>query len=100
MIRRFKEEFYCTECHKYFLVYLRENFWGNYTVQCANPKCNHHHYRVIKEGLVTGDRHSDTYETSKSELIVGLECTLRDVPWHDDPEYLKQKMKIIDGGVK
>ena len=98
MSRRFREEFYCTSCHKYFITYLRENFWGNYTIQCPNPKCNHQHYRVIKEGLVSEDRHNSTYETNQSELIVGLECTLRDTPWHDDPDFKKSQMRLIPGG--
>jgi len=93
---RFKEEFYCQECHKYFLTFLRDNFYGNYTIEC--PNCGHHHYRIIKEGLVTEQRHQDQYEQGKSELILGLKATLKDTPWHNDPDFKRQQFKVINGG--
>ena len=96
-IVRFKEEFYCQECKQYFLTYLRTNMNGNYTIKC--PKCGHHHYRKVKDGICTQDRHNDTYELSQSPLILGLESTLRDVPWHDDPDFKRQRMRIVQGGV-
>lgn len=96
---RFKEEFYCTECHMYFLTYLRTNMSGNYTIECPNPKCRHHHYRKVKDGICTQDRHNDEYELSKSTLIMGLESTVRKVPWHDDPDFKRQRMRVIDGGI-
>lgn len=95
MARRFKEEFYCTECHKYFLTYLREDMYGNYTIECPNPECKHHHYRVIQEGLVTQERHMDRYEMGKSEMILGLHTTLRDIPWHNDPHFQRQRMRVV-----
>lgn len=94
---RFKEEFYCgTECGKYFLTYLRTNMNGNYTVEC--PHCGHHHYRVVRDGIITQDRHKDEYELSRSVLILGLESTVRDIPWHDDPDFKRQRLRVIDGG--
>lgn len=98
MASRFKEEFYCTNCYKYFLTYLRVDFFGNYTIQCPNPKCNHHHFRVIKEGICTQDRHDFKYENGKSELILGLPSTLKDTPWHDDPIFRRQRMLALPGG--
>jgi len=56
MARRTKEEFYCAECSRYFLTWLREDMTGNYSFEC--PNCGHIHYRFIKEGLITQDRHS------------------------------------------
>ena len=99
MARRFKEEFYCTECHMYFLTYLRENMHGTYTIECPNPKCKHHHYRKIKEGVCTQERHNNEYEKGMSELIMGLPSTLRDVPWHNDPDFLRQRMMAVPGGL-
>ena len=100
MAARRQEEFYCSKegggCGKYFLTYLRENFFGNYTIEC--PKCKHHHFRVIKAGLVTGDRHSERLGTT--EIIMGLPSTLRDIPWHDDPNFRRQQLKVYNGGVQ
>jgi hypothetical protein len=31
---------------------------GNYTIACGN--CGHHHYRTIRNGVVTNDRHDKT----------------------------------------
>lgn len=93
MARRFKEEFYCTNCHKYFLTYLSESMFGNYTIEC--PACQHHHYRVVNKGVCTFDRHSSTYESGKSQLIMGLPSTVSEVPYHDDPDFKRQRLKVI-----
>lgn len=93
---RRKEEFYCDVggggCGKYFLTFLRRNMFGNYTIKCPNEKCNHLHYRVIEEGLVTKDRHSSRH--GDAEVIVGLLSTLRDTPWTDDPEFKRMQMRV------
>lgn len=91
---RRREEFYCTECHKYFLTYLRDNMSGDYTIECPNEKCKHHHYRKIKEGLVTQDRHQKTRE-GDSEIILGLVSTLRETPWHDDPSFKRSLIRQV-----
>lgn len=89
VIRR-KEEFHCsTECGKYFLTNLRSNMNGAYTIQCPNTKCGHHHYRIIKDGLVTEDRKNS--EKGHLDIIEGLVSTLQDTP-HD---LAKENLKII-----
>ncbi len=88
---RRKEEFYCSNCKKYFLTYLRNNFKGNYTIQC--PGCKHHHFRFVDAGLVTDQRCND--KAGQLDIILGLKATLRDVPWHDDPEFRKAQMKNV-----
>lgn len=92
MARR-AEEFYCAKmgggCEGYFITYLRENMTGNYTIQC--PMCNHHHFRVVKEGLVTNDRHST--QNGESTVLVGLKTTYRKTPWHEDPVFRRSQMK-------
>jgi len=102
MSRRRQEEFYCAPsgggCGKYFITYLRDNMSGRYTIECPNPKCHHQHFRNIESGLVTDSRHDD--RKGSCEIILGLEATLRDIPWHDDPEFKRQQLKAYDGGVK
>jgi len=93
-VRR-QEEFFCEGgCHKYFKTYLRSNMFGNYTIMC--PACNHHHFRVIKEGLVTDIRHNESM--GESEIIVGLKSTVSDTPWHNDKSFLKQQLRVYQGG--
>ena len=94
---RRSEEFYCDlaggGCSKYFLTYLRENMWGNYTVEC--PACGHHHFRVIDKGLVTRDRHDE--RMGEAEIIIGLKTTLRDTPYHDDPTFRRGQLRAYNG---
>lgn len=91
---RREEEFYCDVsgggCGKYFLTYLRTNFYGNYTIEC--PSCKHHHFRVIEGGLVTRDRHNE--RMGQAEIILGLASTLRDTPWTDDADF-RRKQQIF-----
>jgi hypothetical protein len=90
------EEMYCTECKKYWITYLRESMYGNYTLVCPNPKCGHHHFRVVKDGLVTETRHD--MRLGQAELIISMASTLRDVPWHADPDFLRRQIRAYDGG--
>ena len=96
MARRIQEEFYCDKagggCGKYFLTWLRDDFFGNYTIEC--PACKHHHFRVIKEGLVTNDRHSERYGTST--VLMSMPSTLRDIPYHNDPDFRRSQLKLYD----
>lgn len=94
MARRTKEEFYCAECSRYFLTWLREDMTGNYSFEC--PNCGHIHYRFIKEGLITQDRHSS--RAGEAEIIVGLKSTIRETPWHSDPDFRRTCLFAIDGG--
>jgi hypothetical protein len=95
---RRKEEFYCSKegggCGCYFLTYLRTDMTGDYTIECA--KCHHQHFRAIKDGLVTKDRHS--HRDGSKEIIVGLLCTVRDTPWHNDPDFRRSQLFAYAGG--
>jgi hypothetical protein len=44
---------------------LSEKMNGNYTIKCGN--CGHEHYRVVKNGVVTEDRHN--HETNHGDTI-------------------------------
>ena len=44
----------CTHCSKNFIATLDMTLDGNHVVEC--PYCAHEHCRVIKKGVVTGDR--------------------------------------------
>lgn len=92
---RREEEFYCPECGKYFLTYLRNNMTGNYTIEC--PNCKHHHFRKIEAGLITGQRHdtmstAEQYKEKGVELIISLKSTVRDTPYHDDPDWKRKNL--------
>lgn len=99
--RRREEEFYCDRdgggCGKYFKTFLRDDMFGNYTIVCPNEKCNHNHFRVIEEGLVTKDRHNE--RMGDATKIIGLKSTLRDTPWHDDPDFRRAQLRAYNGGV-
>ena len=44
----------CTECGKNFIAQLDMAVDGNHIVEC--PYCGHEHCRVIRAGVVSGDR--------------------------------------------
>src|SRR5271157_5935671 len=92
------EEFYCSKigggCEGYFLTYLRDNMNCNVTVEC--PNCGHHHFRVVKNGLVTNDRHNE--KNGETIILPGLKSTYRREPWHSDPIFLRNQLKAYNGG--
>lgn len=49
-----KTDLYCHECNHNFIAMLDYDIDGNHVVEC--PHCRHEHCRVIKDGIVTGDR--------------------------------------------
>lgn len=54
---RHAHEFHCTECRGFNYPMLDEELPdGNYTLVCGG--CQHKHYRVVKKGVVTEDRHN------------------------------------------
>lgn len=52
---RVEVEFWCGNCTYYIYVKLNTGLEGNHVVRC--PICNHEHFRVVKNGIITGDRH-------------------------------------------
>jgi len=58
---RVRTDLFCHECSKNFIARLDFNLEGNHEIHC--PWCGHIHYRVIKGGVVTGDRHNSDHTT-------------------------------------
>lgn len=44
----------CTNCSKVFVAKINHDINGNHKILC--PLCGHEHWRIIKKGVVTGDR--------------------------------------------
>lgn len=44
----------CTDCKKVFVAKINFDLNGNHQLIC--PFCGHEHWRVVKNGVVTGDR--------------------------------------------
>ena len=65
----------CTECHKNFIAQLDYSLDGNHIVEC--PYCGHEHCRVIKNGVVTGDR----WESRMQRVDVDKRCV-----WKSDSQ--------------
>jgi DNA-directed RNA polymerase subunit RPC12/RpoP len=49
-----RTDMHCHHCDKNFIATLDYSIDGNHVVEC--PHCNHEHCRVIKNGMITGDR--------------------------------------------
>jgi hypothetical protein len=95
MARRLDTEFYCSTagggCGCYFNAYLRDNMWGNYVIEC--PKCKHHHFRKVISGEITDDRHDE--RMGETTVLLGLLCTVRDIPRHEDPAYKRNELRAL-----
>lgn len=60
-----RTDMWCHECSKNFIASIDFDLNGNHEVEC--PWCGHLHYRVIKDGKVTDDRHASDHRTHKVE---------------------------------
>ncbi len=54
MPRRVATEIYCHSCDVYITIRMDMSFNGNHEIIC--PKCSHCHYRVVEDGVITGER--------------------------------------------
>lgn len=48
------QELWCHNCRKYVQFDLDLSLNGNHVLEC--PNCKHEHCRVVKDGVITGDR--------------------------------------------
>lgn len=65
-----RTDMYCHHCDKNFIAELDYDIDGNHVVEC--PHCGHEHCRVIKNGVITGDRwdgHNDHSNTVRTDRV-------------------------------
>lgn len=53
------QELYCHNCDKYVQFSLDMSLNGNHRIDC--PNCDHPHFRVVANGIVTEDRYGGGY---------------------------------------
>ena len=49
-----RQELHCHECDKYVQFEIDVSLNGNHVITC--PNCKHEHCRVVKDGIITGER--------------------------------------------
>lgn len=90
------EEFYCSGgCRGYFIVRLRLEIDGNYTIVC--PNCDHEHFRKIKGGIITSDRHT-TFGKGHTERIVVPKAAFSTDPILEDQHDYRSTAQVIPEG--
>jgi len=71
-------EFSCTSCQKMFDWKIRPYHNGKYRIHC--PCCEHIHYRVLKNGVITEDRFTELEKNDPNiEDITFPKSAARDV---------------------
>lgn len=63
-----RTDLHCTNCPKQFIATLDMAVDGNHVVEC--PHCGHEHCRVIKDGVVTGER----WDSREQRVDVDKRC--------------------------
>jgi RNase P subunit RPR2 len=69
---RHAHEMYCTNCSWHLYPMLNDRMSGNYTIVCGN--CEHKHYRYIKDGVVTEDRHNYAADHGDTIHVMKAAC--------------------------
>lgn len=89
-------EFYCSGgCRGYFVVRLRTEIDGNYTIVC--PGCGHEHFRKIKGGIITNDRHQQ-FDKGYTERIVTPKSAFNKEPIMKDQHDYRSTAQVIPEG--
>jgi hypothetical protein len=65
-----KQELYCHACGNYVQFPIDLSMDGNYVLNC--PNCGHEHCRVVKNGMITGERfdsrNGNTYQVGTASI--------------------------------
>ncbi len=64
-----RQELYCHGCSQYVQFNIDVSLNGNHILKC--PECNHEHCRVVKDGVITGDRwdnRNQTFQISTTQI--------------------------------
>jgi hypothetical protein len=72
-LARHAHEFNCTNCGWFNYPMLSDSLSGNYTIRCGH--CNHEHYRVILDGVVTEDRHDKARGAAEVIHVMPSACS-------------------------
>lgn len=63
-----RTDMHCTHCSRPFIAQLSMEIDGNHVIEC--PYCGHEHCRVVKDGVVSGDR----WDTRMQRVEVEKRC--------------------------
>ncbi len=71
------QEIYCHNCDRYVQFPIDLSMNGNHVLHC--PNCNHEHCRVVRGGVITGDRwdqrNGNTYQIRPGVITVSTNST-------------------------
>ena len=65
-----RTDMWCHDCQKYFLAHVDYDVDGNHVIEC--PYCGHHHFRLIKGGIVTDVRYFSDQRTHRATIERGM----------------------------
>ena len=72
-----RQELHCHNCGKYVQFDIDLSLNGNHVLEC--PNCKHEHCRVVKNGIITGDRwgsrNGPTINITASNATTSLDST-------------------------
>lgn len=82
-----RTDMHCHQCGKGFIALLDFSIDGQHVVEC--PRCGHEHCRVIKDGVITGER----WDSRQGRVIRGRsfwKSTVLPAATTTAAEYLRQ----------
>jgi len=83
---RLTQEFYCGECHGYFMVRLNMSLNFEALIKC--PNCGHEHRRVIKDGEI---HEQGRFQVDAKETILTTMATYSKEPYTDKMKKAHEK---------
>lgn len=88
-----RQEIHCHRCRRWVQFQLDTRLDGNHVIRC--PHCHHRHYRVVRNGRVTGVR----WNRQVSQITV--KATVSTLPMHgfSVPSYMSQYLNQQVGPV-
>jgi hypothetical protein len=65
-------EFFCQMCDHYTYARMNLSVNGNHIMNC--PNCDHKHYRVVKDGVITSERFNEKEPHSYEIVAMKSAC--------------------------
>jgi hypothetical protein len=74
------QDIYCHHCDNDIRFVIDMSLDGNHVLNC--PNCDHEHCRVVKDGVITGDRWAQrngiTHQVATTSTFIVTGCTFTD----------------------
>lgn len=82
-------DMWCHSCEKNFIASVDVSVEGNHEISC--PHCSHLHYRVVTNGIITGERFSSDHSENPAQKSRTWKSPVADIETTSRCDFLRSR---------